>query len=559
MSSSAFLGKLSLQAKVMAIILGAITVILGASGAYHYSEQEHHTRTELEELSHNVAERLAQNLKTPLWDMDDAVAHDVILSEMAEKDVYAILAFDESGKNVFAGMSRDSEWKAVRTAKDVAVENYVTSANDIVYNDKTIGHVSVLISKEFMRQELEQTFISIIVETLLIGFVVVGLLFVVLRYYLIIPLGLMREFASRVAEGDLEYRLDKGNFTAELLELKQSVESMVDSLAENLQAVRVKHEEAEAMSTKAGEAAREAEQARLEAERARREGLSQAADNLEEIVAKVTQSSGELANQVEGVSQGAQQQADQVRETATAMEEMNATVLEVAKNASAAAEMGEAAKIRAEEGSQLVLKSMERILSIKAMSEELKTDMNELGGQAENIGQVMNVIADIADQTNLLALNAAIEAARAGDAGRGFAVVADEVRKLAEKTMTATHDVAKAIKAIQASAQKSIEGTEQTVHAIDENNELAQTSSEQLKQIVTDIEATAEQIRSIATAAEQQSATSEEINQRIDDINRITQQTTHGMETSAGAVGELASLANGIKRLVDELKHEGNA
>ena len=120
-------------------------------------------------------------------------------------------------------------------------------------------------------------------------------------------------------------------------------------------------------------------------------------------------------------------------ETATAMEEMNATVLEVAKNASQAAGTSDGARQKAQEGSGIVGRVVTDIAQVQKQSQALKQDMEGLGKQAEGIGHIMNVISDIADQTNLLALNAAIEAARAGDAGRGFAVVADEVRKLAKR------------------------------------------------------------------------------------------------------------------------------
>ena len=358
--------------------------------------------------------------------------------------------------------------------------------------------------------------------------------------------------AEVMASGDLETRLAVHG-SDEVARLQQALNVLVENQSTAMEQARSEKETADKMAQQAQKAAQEAEEARLAAEQARKEGQRQTAEQLAEIISHIGQASEELSAQIEQASEGANTQKARVGESATAMEQMNVTVLEVARNASNAAEMGETAKGRAEEGSRMVLKSMERISSIKAMSEELKADMNELGGQAENIGQVMNVIADIADQTNLLALNAAIEAARAGDAGRGFAVVADEVRKLAEKTMSATHDVAKAIKAIQASAQKSIDGTEQTVLAIDENNELARTSSQQLGQIVADIEATAEQIRSIATAAEEQSATSEQITRATEEINQIAMESAEGMEQSSQAVNTLAQMAAQLRSAVDHM------
>ncbi|MDO9084552.1 MAG: methyl-accepting chemotaxis protein, partial [Humidesulfovibrio sp.] len=182
------------------------------------------------------------------------------------------------------------------------------------------------------------------------------------------------------------------------------------------------------------------------------EKIARAAEAANAISDQVASASEELSAQIEQSSRGTEQQRARTGEAATAMEEMNATVMEVAKSASSAAELAEQAKRKAQEGAQLVDAVVSNINQINTRAEALKVDMGELGKQAQGIGQIMNVISDIADQTNLLALNAAIEAARAGDAGRGFAVVADEVRKLAEKTMTATNEVGAYIKAVQESA-----------------------------------------------------------------------------------------------------------
>ena len=132
--------------------------------------------------------------------------------------------------------------------------------------------------------------------------------------------------------------------------------------------------------------------------------------------------------------------------------------------------------------------------------------MGELGKQAQGIGQIITVIEDIADQTNLLALNAAIEAARAGEAGRGFAVVADEVRKLAEKTMSATREVVDFVGAIQDCAQKNVVATDSAVKLVEESTGLAGQSGEALHAIVGMVQRTADQVRAIATASEEQSS-----------------------------------------------------
>jgi methyl-accepting chemotaxis protein len=166
----------------------------------------------------------------------------------------------------------------------------------------------------------------------------------------------------------------------------------------------------------------------------------------------------------------------------------------------------------------------------------------------------MNVITDIADQTNLLALNAAIEAARAGDAGRGFAVVADEVRKLAEKTMEATKEVGDYISAIQSGTRDNIDGMTKAAAEVSASTEQANKAGEALKGIVEIVDETAGQVRSIATASEEQSAASEQINRSIEEVNLIANDNAQAMRESSTAVGELMHLGEQLSELIEELR-----
>ncbi|MDP3428052.1 MAG: methyl-accepting chemotaxis protein, partial [Humidesulfovibrio sp.] len=229
-------------------------------------------------------------------------------------------------------------------------------------------------------------------------------------------------------------------------------------------------------------------------------------------------------------------------------------VLEVARSASQAADSSHEARGKAQEGAKIVAQVVSGIGTIQTVSQAMKEDMGMLGKQAEGIGAIMNVISDIADQTNLLALNAAIEAARAGDAGRGFAVVADEVRKLAEKTMTATKEVGDAISAVQHGARKNLENVARAAATIEEATTLAHQSGAALKEIVRLVEVSSDQVRSIATASEQQSAASEEINRSIEDINRVSSETASAMNLSALAVGELVRQAGALRGLIERMK-----
>ncbi len=287
---------------------------------------------------------------------------------------------------------------------------------------------------------------------------------------------------------------------------------------------------------------------------AQNELLAKAANSSDTVSENVLSQVQDLSACIEQAHKGAAQQAGLVGEAATAMEEMNATVLEVAGNASKAAETAEQAKQHAQNGADVVSRVVEGIAQVQQQSIRLKTAMSELEQQTKGIGQIMNMISDIADQTNLLALNAAIEAARAGEAGRGFAVVADEVRKLAEKTMSATHEVEEVIRGIQEGALQNIKSVDTTVYAIDTVTTLSQSAGQALGDIVSLIGDAFSQIQAIATAAEQQSSASEEITNSIDVVHQICNETSGAMQKSSSSVTSLSDQANFLKKLICDMR-----
>ena len=360
--------------------------------------------------------------------------------------------------------------------------------------------------------------------------------------------GELNTIAHRVVDGD--YNIDDGG---KKLGVYGAIVEMVNALKQNIENARRESENAKEQSRKAQEAMTQAEAASKEAQ-AKTEAMLVAADKLEAVGTVVSSASTELSAQIEQSDRGAAESAQRLSEAATAMNEMNATVQEVAKNAGSASAASADTKEKAQAGAQVVEKAMHSIEQVHQMSLELKSDMAQLNAHAQDITRIMAVISDIADQTNLLALNAAIEAARAGDAGRGFAVVADEVRKLAEKTMASTNDVGNAIKAIQESTAKSMGGVDQAVERIGEATELAGRSGRALEEIVSTVELTADQVNAIATASEEQSAASEEINHSIVQVNDMAKQTAEAMAEAAKAVSDLAAQAQSLTNLIQELK-----
>ncbi|KAF5083208.1 Methyl-accepting chemotaxis protein (MCP) signaling domain protein [anaerobic digester metagenome] len=361
--------------------------------------------------------------------------------------------------------------------------------------------------------------------------------------------GELQAVASRVAAGD--YDIHDAN--SDSVGVYASIVSMVQALKTHIERAQRESLAAQEQSAKATEALRQTEAANIEAQN-KSEALRMAAARLQEVARVVSTATARLAAQIEQSDKGARETSGRLGEAASAMQQMNATVQEVARNASVASQASTETRAKAENGSEIVKRSLRSIDQVHQASMTLKGDMAQLHEHTQNINRIMGVISDIADQTNLLALNAAIEAARAGDAGRGFAVVADEVRKLAEKTMASTHDVANAIKAIQSSATQSMDSVDKAARQIEEANTYASQSGAALSDIVATVEGTADQVNAIAAASEQQSAASDEVSRAITQISEMSRQTSAAMREAADAVAELAGQTQNLMDLMSSMQ-----
>ena len=251
---------------------------------------------------------------------------------------------------------------------------------------------------------------------------------------------------------------------------------------------------------------------------------------------------------------GAKSIADQATTIATASEEMSATSGDIARNCQYAAESAQRATEQTHSGVDLVKSSSTLMNNIATRVNESAHTVEGLGQRSDQIGAIVNTIQDIADQTNLLALNAAIEAARAGEQGRGFAVVADEVRALAERTTKATKEIASMIKSIQRETQTAVDSMSEGVDEVKRGTTESARSGEALEEILNRINDLSMQISQVATAAEEQTATSMEITGNIQSITDVVNRNVDNSRSSTEATTLLSRQVDELHQLVGHFR-----
>jgi methyl-accepting chemotaxis protein len=294
--------------------------------------------------------------------------------------------------------------------------------------------------------------------------------------------------------------------------------------------------------------------------------VDEMAAQMSEVIGRITDSSSLLASTAEQLSassaqieEGANLQSGQTAQAATAMEEMSATVIEVAKNAQQASKSSMDAQEIAANGGEVVKQAIEAMQEVSESTSITAETIGKLGDRSEEIGTIISVINDIADQTNLLALNAAIEAARAGEQGRGFAVVADEVRKLAERTTNATKEISSMINSIQIETTKAVEAMDEGANKVDKGVKLAHEAGTALGKIVTGVQNVTEMVGHIATSTEEQSSTTDEITRSMDSISNVSNSNVEVIGEVSKATGEMARLATELKDLVSNFRVAGRS
>jgi len=275
---------------------------------------------------------------------------------------------------------------------------------------------------------------------------------------------------------------------------------------------------------------------------------------LKQLTVKTQAESESTARISQSIRDSVNGQYSEIENVVTAVNEMSSTALEVARASEQTASEADLMSKNVKESQTSLLNAMEYVSTMSTESEQAKIAVTKVSQSSENISSIVEVIRSIADQTNLLALNAAIEAARAGDQGRGFAVVADEVRSLASKTQASTDNISELIASLHlevSNASSVIEkGTIQAEMAVEKTNQALDSITE----MVSQIDEVSSQVSHIATAAEEQSAVTEEVNRNINIISISASELSNFADDAFGSSVNLAELVKSQEVQLNKLK-----
>ncbi len=318
---------------------------------------------------------------------------------------------------------------------------------------------------------------------------------------------------------------------------------------------------ARAQRIAAGELSVEQEAARHDEVGQLTQAMGQMAAGLSGVVSGLQQGIEQLAGSAQALSAVTEQtnrevgsQKEETEQVATAMQQMTATVHDVARNAEQAAQAAQAADDTVDAGQRVVRQSMQRIEQLASAAETASEGIDSLSAEIHTIGDVLAVIKSVAEQTNLLALNAAIEAARAGEQGRGFAVVADEVRALARRTRQSTDEIERLVASLRGNAEQSVAQIRGSAELVRLAVTDALHTESALGSIASAVSLIQQMNQQIAAAAEQQSSVAEEISRSVTQIRGSADQAALAMQDNARSSIELAQLGNDLKGMVGHFR-----
>ncbi|NLT52380.1 MAG: HAMP domain-containing protein [Ignavibacteria bacterium] len=582
--------KKSIRLKMISGVVITLVLVITFVSLYFPAKQRSMSLDTIQKQVNTLSEMLSFSVGMGLGESNFTLVQNTFSWAQKDKNVIYILIQDESNAEIVSynpqNISVDPSTlqdidKTIRT--DEAITSYTT----IKYNEEKLGKIVLVYSlNEVNNAILDNSYFSLVISILIFAFGVIVILW--LTKVITRQINKLNAAAQQITNGELNVDLDVKS-EDELGNLANSFKKMIQSINEaNEKLVNEKNN----IALKVEEAVRESEKQKLYLSHnidyilnemnklaegdltvnleIKNEkdiigklffGFNRVVENIRQMIINVTeavQSTAiavhEISSSAEEIASGSHEQSSQTNEVASAVEEMTATIITNTQNTTSAADFSKKSGQSALHGGQVVKQTVDGMNRIAQVVGDAALIVKKLGTSSDQIGEIIQVIDEIADQTNLLALNAAIEAARAGEQGRGFAVVADEVRKLAERTSKATKEIAAMINTIQSDTGNAVKSIDSGTEEVEKGKSLANKAISALDEIIENTNETIDVINQVAASSEEQSATAEQISKSIHNISRVTQESSTSIQQIARASEDLSNLTSNLQNLVNIFK-----
>ena len=583
-----------LRVKFGLTILLVTSVLMISFALFNYSKQKADLESKLTDNAESTLERLAGNLVIPIWNMDNELAAQTILSEMKSQENFAIIVNETKDDNFLLGKIRDESWKVIECSGKIDNDDLNFSRDIISEENSKLGSVQLYVTTKFMQQELNEALIDNLFGVFIINVVLFIALFVVMKFLILNKIEELVNTSKEVSNGNFDVSV-KNSSKDELGELSTNFNSMIGNIKKLMSDVYNEKKIVEEKERSLSEAMKKMEEQKNYLDKSVAlmlgdmeqfaegdltvklevtsndaigklfNGFNRSVQKISELVKQITVTASmtndatqNISMSTEQLAAGTEEQTAQTVDIASAVEEMTITIAETSRNANLAAESSKEAGEIAIEGGKVVDDTVNEINKISIVVKEAANIVTALGESSDQIGNIVAVINEIADQTNLLALNAAIEAARAGEHGRGFSVVADEVRKLAERTTKATNEISEMINQIQNDTSSAVKSMKVGTQQVENGKEHAKKAGESLQKIIKSTTKVVDVVSQVAAASEQQSSAAQQISHNLEGIRSISETSSENVGQVARKAEELRDITNNLQELIHSFRIEEN-